>query len=63
MLCHCSSTMKNDHFVVKLFGTKWPFCANVLLKPHSLTSIFDVDKSTFPDEPCSLEYLHGTHVD
>ena len=35
MLCHCSSTMTKDPFLVTFYRTKWPFCVNVPLNPHS----------------------------
>ena len=37
MVCHCSSTMTEDHFLEILYGIKWPLCADVLLNPYSLT--------------------------
>ena len=35
MLCHCSSTMTKDHFLVICNGTKWLLCANVPWNTHS----------------------------
>ena len=35
MLGHCSSTVTKDHFLVLCHDTKWPFCVNVPLNPHS----------------------------
>ena len=32
---HCSSTMTKDHLLGIFYGTKWPFCADVPLNPHS----------------------------
>ena len=32
MLCHCSSTVTKDHFLVILYATEWPLCADVPLK-------------------------------
>ena len=41
MLCHFSSTMTKDHFLVICYGTKWPLFADVPLNPqlfiHSAT--------------------------
>ena len=34
MLCRCS-TMSKDHFLEKLYCTKWSLCADVPLNPHS----------------------------
>ena len=34
MLCHCSSRMTKDHFLVIFHGTKSPLCAAVHLNPH-----------------------------
>ena len=31
MLCHCSSKMTKDHFLVISYGTKWPLSADVPL--------------------------------
>ena len=33
----CSSTMTKDHFLIILFGTKWPLCADVPLNPYSFS--------------------------
>ena len=35
MLCHCSSTMTKDHFLLMLYDTKWPLCAIKHLFIHS----------------------------
>ena len=31
MLCHCSSTMTKDHFLIIFYGTKRPLCVKVLV--------------------------------
>ena len=36
MLCHSSSTITKDHFLVIFHGSKWPLCADVPLNPRSL---------------------------
>ena len=38
MLCHCSSAMTKNHFLLISFGTKWPLCVGVGLNTYS--SIF-----------------------
>ena len=38
MVCNSSPTMTKYHFLVLVYGTKWLLCADVPLKPHSLTS-------------------------
>ena len=38
MLCHCSSTMTKDQFLVILYGTKWPSCVDVPLT-HSFIQV------------------------
>ena len=35
MLCHCSSTMTKDHFLIIFHGTKCPLCVGVPLNTHS----------------------------
>ena len=36
MLCHCSSTMTKNHFLILFFVTKWPVCVDVpWFNPHT----------------------------
>ena len=35
MLCHCSSTMATDHFLMICYGTKGPLCVDVPLNTDS----------------------------
>ena len=35
MLCRCSSIVTKNHFLEKLYDSRWPLCADVPLNPHS----------------------------
>ena len=35
MICHCSSAITKDHFLVIYHNTKWPLCADTHLNPPS----------------------------
>ena len=40
MLCHCSSTMKKDHFLLISYGTRLPLCVDVPLNTYSFIHSF-----------------------
>ena len=59
MLCHCSSTMTTDHFLLISYGTNWPLCVDVPLNTHTfilIHSYFHV-----PVAPKHTKYLCFTY--
>ena len=45
MLCRCSSAVTMEHFLIVLYGTKWPLYADVLSKSYQFILSFHLSHS------------------
>ena len=57
MLCHWSSTMTKDHFLLTYHGTKWPLCVDVPLNTYSILTSTSCLLTESGDAPLMTSHL------